>query len=286
MGNQVGVRFDGRRSFLRGGNMEHQIQSIYLDTPHVEARVFDLIEPKEITQDVAVFIIHGGGWRWGTRTLFHSIMQEFANRGYLVVSTDYRLDAKDAFVQIADVRESYDRLISYLKEKNRPLKVAVYGESAGAHLASMLVCTQPGQLGETCNLKNNWVNPYCGMLQATPIQFTPWEDIQTGIWSNMQSIAGVPYEENPEPYERLSLIEYINESNPRLFFLEAELEHLFASEKTRRVAQKHRQMGIATQWKIYPKAVHGFFYELTWESPLQAMDDICLFIDGKLTTDF
>ena len=68
--------------------MKHKFESYYLDSPLVTGRVFDVFEPEEITKDVAIFIVHGGGWRGGTRTLFHEIMQAFSERGYIIASTD------------------------------------------------------------------------------------------------------------------------------------------------------------------------------------------------------
>ena len=125
--------------------MKNKFYSYYLDCPLVPGRIFDVFEPEKITKDVSLFIVHGGGWRLGSRTGFHSIMEAFCNEGYVVASTDYRLYANDAFEQLSDVRAAYDRFVSVLKEKNLPLKVAVYGESAGAHLASLMVCAEPGE---------------------------------------------------------------------------------------------------------------------------------------------
>ena len=85
--------------------MRHVFKSYYLDCPLVKGRIFDVFEPEEITKDVAVFWIHGGGWRGGGRD-FHEIMQELSDRGYIVASTDYRLYAKDAFEQLKDVLSS------------------------------------------------------------------------------------------------------------------------------------------------------------------------------------
>lgn len=264
--------------------MKHKFYSYYLDSPMVRGRVFDVFEPEEFTKDVAVFWVHGGGWRTGSRD-FHEIMEKLSQRGYIVASTDYRLDAKDAFQQLSDIRASYDKFITILKEMGRPLNVAVYGVSAGAHLASLLLCAQPGQCGEENNLENEWVKPVMGLLQATPYDFLHWDNMQPSMWATMQGIAGAPYEEDPERYERLSLKNYINEENPPLFFMEAELENLFPSELTLKIARQHRAMGIKTHWKVFPGVEHGFFHALNRPSQWKALEDFCLFLDGKLETD-
>ena len=263
--------------------MKHKFYSYYLDSPLVRGRVFDVFEPEEFTKDVAVFWVHGGGWRTGSRD-FHEIMEKLSQRGYIVASTDYRLDAKDAFQQLSDIRASYDKFITILKEMGRPLNVAVYGVSAGAHLASLLLCAQPGQCGEENNLENEWVKPVMGLLQATPYDFLHWDNMQPSMWATMQGIAGAPYEEDPERYERLSLKNYINRENPPLFFMEAELENLFPSELTLKIARQHRAMGIKTHWKVFHGVEHGFFHALNRPSQWAALEDFCLFLDGKLET--
>ena len=112
------------------------------------------------------------------------------------------------------------------------MKIAVYGESAGAHLASLLICAKPGECGESNSLTNEWISPCKGILHATPVDFFPWEGMMPNFWDTMQNIAGVPYEKDVECYERLSLKNYINGNNPPIFFVEAELENLFLSEHT------------------------------------------------------
>ena len=140
--------------------MNHLFQSYYLDRPLVKGRIFDVFEPEEITKDTAVFFVHGGGWHGGSRSFCHEFMQELNNRGWLAASTDYRLSGVTAFDQLQDIREAYDRFVSLLKRKQRPLKIAVYGESAGSHLASLLLYAEPGECGEKCQLENDWVKPH------------------------------------------------------------------------------------------------------------------------------
>jgi len=265
--------------------MNIKFTSYYLDSPLVYGRVFDVFEPEEITKDVAVFLIHGGGWREGSRTEYHKLMEEFCNRGYIVASTDYRLDAPDAFTQLKDIREAYDRFVSILKEKNRPLKIATHGSSAGAHLCSLITLALPGECGDVCELKNEWVRPYKCALQATPVDFLPWEAMMPITWGMFTSIAGVSYDDNPDVYQRLSMRNYINDNNTPIFFQEAEFEHMFPSELTLEIAKKHRAMDIASHWKVYEKMEHGFIFALERKAQKEAFDDMCLFFEDKLETD-
>ena len=265
--------------------MDYEIKTYYVDKPLIIGRALDVFTPETVLKDTAFFIVHGGGWRAGSRTSFHKIMEALAQRGYISASADYRLNAQNAFCQLADIRAAYDKFASLLKQNGRPVKIVVYGESAGAHLASLMTCAKPNECGEENNLENEWVKPHLGIFQATPVDFLPYESIMPHFWNTMQNIAGAPYRENPEIYERLSLKNYIRKDNPPLFFLEAERENMFMPQYTLEVVKKHRAMGINSQWKMYRGVEHGFFFDLTRIAQRQALEDICNFADGKFFTD-
>lgn len=255
-----------------------------LDDPPVQGRAFDVFEPEEITEDIALFFVHGGGWRLGDKADLHPTVSAFSARGFLAASAGYRLNARTAFLQLQDLREAYDAFVTVLKQRSRPLRIAVYGVSAGAHLASLLSYTEPGVCGETARLKNPWVKPCRVMLQATPCDFLPFDGITDFMWGRMQEMAGVPYDQDPAPYERLSLKNYVRGDNPPTFFLEAEREDLFFSEHTLKIVKTHRELGIQSHWKVYPQMAHGFFFELRRQEQKDAFEDICLFLADELVT--
>ena len=267
----------------------YPFKSYFLDKPLIKGRVFDVFEPEAgvPVKDVAIFFVHGGGWNAGSRTGFYQLMEAFGKLGYITCTTDYRMNGANGFTQLEDIRESFDCFVHLLKERNHSCRIAVHGSSAGAHLASLLCCAKPGECGEIVDkLKYPEVRPEMAFLQATPHNFKQWDGMMPPFWDQMQRVAGAKYEENPEPFERLSLENFIREDNPRLFFIEAELEHLFPSEHTRELALKHRSMNIASQWKVYKRVEHGFFYELQRTMQLQAFQDICDFLEDKLVTEF
>lgn len=267
----------------------YPFQSYFLDAPLNKQRIFDIFEPASgvPVKDIAIFFVHGGGWFSGSRTGFYEIMEAFGKLGYITCTTDYRLSGVNAFEQLADIREALDCFIDLLKKRGHSCRIAVHGASAGAHLASLLCCAKPGECGEICkDLKHPEVRPIKAFLQATPYDFKHWEGMMPSFWEQMQRIAGKSYKDDPERYERLSLINFVREDNPELFFMEAGLEHLFPSELTREIASKHRSMNIASQWKVYSRVEHGFFYELKRKMQLEAFDDVCKFLEDKLETNF
>ena len=270
--------------------MKKSFCSYYLDEPLQKGRVFDVFEAESDVplRDTAVFFVHGGAWKLGSRgDGVHILMQELSRRGYITASTDYRLDAKDAFVQLSDVRDAFDAFADLLIEMGRPAKIVIFGESAGAHLASLTAFALPGQCGEVVSeLKHPEIRPVKAVLHATPYAFRSCDAIAPSSWEMMQNIAGAPYEKEPERYERLSLCNYINESNPPSFFIEGEKENLFFSEYSRRIACEHRSLNIRSQWKVYANEGHGFMHSLKRETQRNALDDMVKFIEGELDTEF
>lgn len=265
--------------------MSYRFISEYLDDERIAGRIIDIFMPEKVTRDISLFFVHGGGWRGGSRTIFHQIISGFNKLGFICASTDYRLAGVNILDQLMDVRHGYDTFSLFLDNQNRPLKIFTIGSSAGAHLAALLSFASPGRCGEALEYKEykysskNWYRPIGTALQATPACFTPWEDIFPVIWDAMQNIVGVPYENNPELYKKVSPINYISKGTCPVFFLEAETEECFPSEYNIQFVEKMKAHGNLAEYKIYTRAEHGFFYDLVRRQQKEAFNDILCFIN-------
>lgn len=93
----------------------------------------------------AVLVIHGGAWRAGSKDGNRPILHEFARRGYVAVSPQYRFCPKETFpAQVHDVKDAVRWMKSNAKEyKIDPERIGAMGFSAGGHLALMLGVTGP-----------------------------------------------------------------------------------------------------------------------------------------------
>ena len=90
----------------------------------------------------AIVIVHGGGWRAGSKQdwVYRSMLLDFAKQGYVTISVEYRLDQEAPFPAcIEDVKCAVRWLRAHAEElKVDPGKIGAFGHSAGAHLALML----------------------------------------------------------------------------------------------------------------------------------------------------
>lgn len=88
----------------------------------------------------AVLIIHGGGWRSGEPAQLKGYGVLLGREGYVCVAPEYRLVQESPWpAQIDDVRTALEWMVKNAEELGIDQdRIAVEGNSAGAHLALML----------------------------------------------------------------------------------------------------------------------------------------------------
>jgi len=109
--------------------------------------LMDAFYPKNATEKLpAVIWIHGGGWSSEELTRFYRPevqLAELARQGFFVASIDYRLIQQAIFpAQIEDCKCAVRYLRAHADEYGIDKDhIAVWGESAGGHLAGLMACT-------------------------------------------------------------------------------------------------------------------------------------------------
>ena len=109
-------------------------------SPALERQILDIHAPKDAKNLPVVFWIHGGGWQAGDKSLVQEKPKAFVERGFVFVSTNYRLLPKVEMLTIfQDVAKSlgwvYKNIAEYGGDPNR---IFVMGHSAGAQLAALM----------------------------------------------------------------------------------------------------------------------------------------------------
>ena len=107
-----------------------------------EALLGDLWAPKAAGKYPAIVAVHGGGWQGGSKSAYRFWGPFLAQRGYVVFSIDYRLvkPGKKMFPEsVYDVKAAVQFVRSHAAElKVDPDRIALMGDSAGAHLAALV----------------------------------------------------------------------------------------------------------------------------------------------------
>jgi acetyl esterase/lipase len=111
----------------------------YADSAH-QRHVLDIYSPRDAKNLPVVFWIHGGGWQTGDKTSVQNKPKYFVEKGFVFVSTNYRLlpevDMETIFRDIAkSIHWVYDHIGDYGGD---PQRLFVMGHSAGAQLAALV----------------------------------------------------------------------------------------------------------------------------------------------------
>lgn len=124
---------------LQAQNMKANIP--YAAEAH-ERQVLDIYAAADAAKQPVVFWIHGGGWVTGDKSQVQVKPEFFVERGFVFVSTNYRLlphVPMETIVQ--DVAQAVGWVHQHIQEYGGdPQRILIMGHSAGAQLAA-LICT-------------------------------------------------------------------------------------------------------------------------------------------------
>jgi len=123
----------------------------------------------------AIVLIHGGAWVGGTTEGFMPLARYFATRGMVAFNLTYRLASADGTGVgecLADCRTAVRYIRKHASDLGvDPSRIAVFGDSAGGHLAAAL-----GTIPEADQTKRDDSLPNAMLL------FNPITDMTEGEW--------------------------------------------------------------------------------------------------------
>ena len=127
-------------AFLPAARAQDVKRDIPYANPPAERQVLDVYSPKNAKNLPVVFWIHGGGWQTGDKSSVQIKPQAFMDKGYVFVSTNYRLWPNvEMGTIIRDVAKALGWVHTHIAEYGGDLKrLVVGGHSAGAQLAALI----------------------------------------------------------------------------------------------------------------------------------------------------
>jgi acetyl esterase/lipase len=123
--------------------LEHEAKrGIEFSKPGGVSLTGDLYVPAGAAKSPVVVSVHGGGWQLGVSAMHAHWGKYLAERGIALFSINYRLSAqgRKAYPEaVQDVRAAVQFVRSRASElKLDPERIALFGDSAGAHLAALV----------------------------------------------------------------------------------------------------------------------------------------------------
>jgi acetyl esterase len=106
----------------------------------LKAHLFMPANPAKEKLHAAIILLHGGGWNAGSPEWVYGDAQHYAGLGMVAIAGEYRLSDQQSITPLEAMADARD-LIRWVRQNAAdltvdPNRVAVYGVSAGGHLAA------------------------------------------------------------------------------------------------------------------------------------------------------
>jgi acetyl esterase/lipase len=209
----------------------------------------------------AFVIIHGGGWRAGSKRdrPYRAMLSEYALKGFVTMSVEYRLTGEAPIPAcIEDVKCAIRWLRAHADEyKVDTNRIAAYGHSAGAHLVLMLAMT-----------------PDVPELEGDG----PWKEhsskITAAIGGSTPTVLGARFSDAAGKYSPLT---YVKKDLPPMLLIHGTADTTVRVDTADTFVEKLKETGFAdlTYVKI-EGGPHSTAYEQHMDRSMRAMNDFLL----------
>ncbi len=204
----------------------------------------------------ALVIVHGGGWRAGTKhdRPYRTLLLDYALKGYVTVSVEYRLTGEAPFPAcIEDVKCAVRWLRAHAAEyRVDPDRIGAFGHSAGAHLVLMLAMC-PASAGLEGD--GGW-NEFSSRVNAVVAASTPVRVRGTG----------------PDA-DRWSPTSYITNNLPPMLFIQGTKDEIVSPPTVDAFVDKLKLVdGLDVTYLQVTNGVHATAYDMYVETSRNAME--------------
>ncbi len=252
-------------------------------TQNFTSRVFANVDGKDLRFDVysptarnenngaAIVVVHGGSWQAGTRDDFPQWNEWLARNGFTVFDIDYRIAPQPNYLTAtADVKCAVRFVKNHAAEYEIvPDRIAVFGRSAGAHLALLAAYSaDDSRFPSSCPAENQ-----DGKVRAVVSFYAPTDLLWSfdhpanqlvidGPETLADFLGGNPHD-SAEIRDRFILASptaQIDPNTPPTLLVHGGTDQLVRYENMQILDERLNENKIAHQTIFIPYAQHGFDY--------------------------
>ncbi len=219
-------------------------KNLVFETSNGDTLKADMFRPADQEIYPLVLMIHGGAWSSGDKWNLHDHARELAQAGFVAVTINYRLAPIHRFpAQIDDCRAALSWAVEQSQEWRADAeRVAVWGYSAGAHLAGLLATKgKPGA-------PKFWA----AILGGAPCEFSFVSEES----SVLVPVMGGTRKELPHVYRDASPLEFASSEMCPTFFFHGSHDLIVPSTSSRKFFDKLQELGVEAEYHIVERQGH------------------------------
>jgi acetyl esterase/lipase len=233
----------------------------YVANGHARQKLDLFIPPNAPAAAPLLVWIHGGAWTSGSKE--NSPATGMAGKGWVVASLNYRLSQHATFpAQLEDCKAALRFLRAHAAEyhidKNR---VAVWGASAGGHLAALLGVTGTTREFDTGAHLDQSSAVSCVIDWFGPTDFLHWGNQSVISAENKDDVVaklfGGPVSKNLELAKKGSPITWVSKASAPTLIMHGDKDPLVPLQQSQTFAAAMKQAEVPCVLQIYPGQGHG-----------------------------
>ncbi|MFZ6679354.1 alpha/beta hydrolase fold domain-containing protein [Undibacterium sp. Tian12W] len=221
-----------------------------------------------------IVLVHGGGWRSGTRDNLAPMAIRLAECGYVAATISYRLSDEARYpAAIHDVKAAIRWLRTHAVEYQLdPTHIAVAGGSAGGQIAALVGVTNDrpefdpqAQHSAASSAVSSAVQAIInidGLSDFTSEEARKYEDDPRKQPSAAGAWFGGTYAEKTEVWKAASPLTHVSKNTPPILFIgSAQRRYSLGRDE---MMEKLNALGIANQTVLLPDTPHSFWLFDPW----------------------
>lgn len=238
----------------------------------------DIFIPKQKRKSFpALVLVHGGGWRAGDKTLNTPMAEQLANRGFVVVSVEYRLSLEAKYpAAVHDIKAAIRWMREHAKEYQIDAKhIAIGGSSAGGQLASLIGATNGNQKFEGTVGNQKFSSEVQAVIDMDGLlDFTSEENLKvrrTEYSADVFWLEGF-YDQIPDKWKEASALTWANKNTPPYLFINSSQTRFHGG--CNEMVDKLNSFGIYNEVHKLEGSPHSYWLFHPWFDPtVKYMDE-------------
>lgn len=236
----------------------------------------DVYYPESGTKKPCPVIVytHGGGWAAGSRFGaasggFAPLFKELIGRGFCIVSVDYRLARPPVRMRdcVIDSKDAIRFLVKNRETMNIDSKqIFVFGDSAGGHIAQMLLLSPPESLVGDAELAGvafkvvaglSWYGP-CDFENQNLFNHDDRPDFRDRFGPRILGGESVTPEEKQRLYREMSPVSFLKKDSPPLLMIQGDKDTTIPVKHAYRMEARAKELQAPVQIQIVKNSGHNW----------------------------